>query len=107
MDSHEALYFLMNPQELLEKPTEIVDPDSDVDEEPIPLIGMMSGSDEPLIPEGEQLESVIAECIDFLGEQGAETDTFGPDRVKAAEVYGSTEQMFKDFQKLLEGEADA
>lgn len=103
MDSHEALHFMMNPEQLLENPTEVADPDGDG----ILLIGMLSGSGEPLVPEGEQLDSVIAECIDFLEEQGAETGTFGPDRVKAAEVYGSTEAMFKDFQKLLEGEADA
>jgi hypothetical protein len=105
MDSHEALYFMMNPELLFENPTTITLHDEDGEEVTVDLFGMLSGSEAPLIPVGERLESVIAECIDFLEEHGAETGLFGPDRVKAAEVYGNSDKMFNDFQKLLEGEA--
>jgi hypothetical protein len=104
MDSHEALYFMISPELLLDNPTAIWLPDDDGNDIEIDLLGMLSGSDCPLIPVGEQLESVIAECIDFLEDNGADTGTFGPERVKAAEVYGSSDEMFNDFQKLLEGE---
>ena len=105
MDSHEALYFMMNPELLFENPTSITLPDDDGSDVTLELLGMLSGSDTPLVPVGEQLESVIAECVDFLEDNGADTGTFGPDRVKAADVYGSSDKMFNDFQKLLEGEA--
>ena len=104
MDSHEALYFMMNPEILFENPTVITLPDDHGTEIEVELLGMLSGDDAPLIPAGEQLESVVAECIDFLEEHGAGTGEFGPDRVKAADVYGSSDKMFSDFQKLLEGE---
>jgi hypothetical protein len=106
MDSHEALYFMMNPETLLGDPATILLPDDDGNEIEVDLLGMLSGTGSPLIPVGEQLESVIAECVDFLGANGADTETFGPERVKAADVYGSSDEMFNDFQKLLEGEAE-
>ncbi len=105
MDSHEALYFMMNPELLFENPTSITLPDDDGNDVTLELLGMLSGSDTPLVPTGERLESVIAECVDFLEDNGADAEMFGPDRVKAADVYGSSDKMFSDFQKLLEGEA--
>ena len=107
MDSHEALHFMMDPELLFDNPTTVTLSDADGDELELDLLGMLSGADAPLIPAGEYLDSVIAECIDFLGENGADTESFSPDRVKAAEVYGNTDAMFSDFQKLLEGETGA
>jgi hypothetical protein len=105
MDSHEALYFMTGPELLFENPTSITLPDDDGNDIKLELLGMLSGSDAPLIPVGERLDSVIAECVDFLEDNGADAGAFGPDRVKAADVYGSSDKMFSDFQKLLEGEA--
>ena len=106
MDSHEALHFMLNPETLLENPTHIgmfrhdsCEPDL------FPMVGMLSGTDDMLIPAGEPIESVIADCVDNLGLHGADTDTFGDaDRIKASEAYGDSTQMFADFQKLLEEE---
>lgn len=104
MDSHEALHFMLNPENLLDNPTHIELSHHDGgDLDYFPMVGMLSGTNDTLIPPGEPIESVIADCVDNLGLHGADTETFGgPDRIKAAEAYGDTEQMFKDFQKLLE-----
>lgn len=104
MDSHEALHFMINPQNLLDNPTHMeAFHRSSGESEVFPMIGMLSGTDDTFVPAGEPLESVIADCVDNLGLNGADTETFGQaDRIKAAEVYGDTDQMFKDFQKLLE-----
>jgi hypothetical protein len=107
MDSHEALHFMINPEILFDNPTHATLPAGEDTFEEVELLGMLSGSDTPMVPVGEQLESVIAECVDFLEENGAESETFDTDRVKAAEVYGSSDAMFNDFQKLLEGETGA
>ena len=106
MDSHEALHFMLNPEELLENPSHISMFHHDSCEPDLfPMVGMLSGTTDTFIPAGEPIETVIADCVDNLGLNGADTETFGDgDRIKAAEAFGDHSEMFADFQKLLEEE---